>query len=47
MSINIDDCFAFSPRMTDLDHTEISMSIPNGDFFSSLLKVATRLNIWS
>lgn len=24
--------------MTDLDHTEISMSIPNGDFFSSLLE---------
>jgi len=28
----------FSPRMIDLDHTAISMSIPEGDFFSSLLE---------
>ena len=29
----------FSPRMNDLDHAAISVSIPKGDFFSSLLEV--------
>jgi hypothetical protein len=28
ISINIDDCFVFSPRMGDLDHGPISLSIP-------------------
>ena len=43
MSISIEDCFVFAPRMSSIDHTGSWLSIPSRPFFSSLLGSRDRL----